>query len=555
MLEENSPFQRTIARRQSLKSIRENVLPDLRACGRHFAPGRGRFDNESGAEQNNREKGTRFDHIHDNTPLRAVRTTAAGLMSGMSSPARPWFRVQASIDDLNDIPAVKRWTDDTTRVLRDLFGTTNTYHVLHHQYEELATFGTACSLMMFDPEKVMHGHPMTAGEYMLATNAQGRVDTVYREFRMTVAQMVAKFERGRLSRQVISLLDRNQLDKTVEVVHAIEPRHHRQFTIGNQAMPWREIYLEPGSEDNQLLMETGYNVFPGIAPRWMTVANDVYGQSPGLMALGDARQLQAAQLRKGQGIDFSVAPELLADRSLEGEINRGPNAITYGDPDKPVRRLYELNLDMGLLLEDIRDVRSRIEMAFYNDLFLMLAGDDRATPPTAREVVERHEEKLTMIGPVIVRLHNESLDPLVDIGFEYAMRAGLIDDPPPELQGTPLKVKYTSVLAQALEQVGLGSIERLLAMATGVAQLQPEAVDRLDGDKAISASADMLGVDPDVVRSDDQVQEIRQARAQAQQAAEQAALAEQGAKAVKSLSDADTGGTNALSDMLTGYVA
>ena len=207
-----------------------------------------------------------------------------------------------------------------------------------------------------------------------------------------------------------------------------------------------------------------------------------------------------------------------------------------------------------MLLEDTRAIQERVNSAFYADLFLMLSMSDRRQI-TAREIEERHEEKLLMLGPVLERLNDELLDPLIDRTFAAMLRGGQIPPPPRELEGVDLKVEYVSILAQAQKMVALGAIDRLAMFAGTVAQITQQPVDKVDWDQAIDEYGQALGVSPRVIVPDDKVAEARGARAQQQQAQQVAMMAQpmaQAASAAKAMSETKTGTGSALDAVLGG---
>ena len=403
------------------KDISDNLLP---RSGRFFV--------------SDRNKGNkRHNNIHDNTATRALSVLAAGMMAGMTSPARPWFRLTTSVPELDEAASVKTWLSDVTRLMQMVFAKSNTYGVLHGMYEELGAYGTASSILLPDYDKVIHQYALTAGQFSISTNHKGKVDTLYREFQMTVAQMVSEFGKEKCSPQVRNLFDQGNLQQWITVMHAIEPRADRQPGKRDaKNMAFRSVYFESGSDENSVLRESGFNEFPALCPRWKVTPGDMYGSSPAMEALGDIRQLQHEQLRKAQGIDYKTRPPLQAPTQMKAtEINMLPGGVTYVDAASPtggIRSAFEVQLDVSHLLADIQDVRDRIKSSFYADLFLMLAN---STNPqmTATEVAERHEEKLLMLGPVLERLHNEILDPLIEMTFARMVEAGIVPPPPEEL--------------------------------------------------------------------------------------------------------------------------
>ena len=206
---------------------------------------------------------------------------------------------------------------------------------------------------------------------------------------------------------------------------------------------------------------------------------------------------------------------------------------------------------LNWLIQDIQECEQRIRRAFFEDLFLMLAQTDRRQI-TAREIEERHEEKLLVLGSVVERLNEELLDPLIDRTFSIMSRRGFLPEPPEELQGAPLKVEYISIMSQAQKMVGISGIERLTGFVGQVAQASPAVLDRINFDEAVEEYGRMLGVPPSVVLSDEQVAAIRSDREQQAQAAQAMQMAQQGVTIAKEASQAKTGGDdqNMLTDVM-----
>lgn len=514
-----------------------------------------------------RNKGDRaFNAIYDETATFALDILTAGMMAGMTSPARPWFRLATPDKDLMEFDPVRWWLYDVTELMRDIFAKSNTYNALHSIYEELGAFGSACSIVEDDFDTVIHHTVLTAGEYALATNDRGKVDALAREFDMTVLQIVDKFVKqpgGGMDWTRVSPTIRNNyeqkkgLDNWVTVSHIIQPRLDRDTTKKDAAnMKFASCYYENGGDKEVLLRDSGYKSFPALAPRWHVRGGDIYGNGPSFRALGSIKQLQQEQLRKGQAIDYQTRPPLQAPSEMRNKgANFLPGGITYVPSTAQghgVRSSFEVTLDLGHLLEDIQDVRGRINKAFYSDLFLMISQDNRRSPATATEIAERHEEKLLMLGPVLERLHNEMLSPKIELTFQRIVEAGILPPPPEELRDVDLSVEFVSTLVQAQKMVGLGSLDRLLGTVGNLAagSGDPSVWDKIDKDQAIDRYAAMLGAEPSIIVADDKVAKIREGRAQAAQQAQQAAAIPAAAGAARDLSQADTSGKNALTDIM-----
>ena len=535
-----------------LKSERASWWAHWQEITTYLLPRNGRYFRQD------RDKGwRRHNNIYDNTGTRALRTLGAGMMAGATSPARQWFRLGTVDPELNQYYPVKIWLDDVTRRMQSVFQRSNTYRTLHGMYEELGAFGTSASLVMGDYKNIIHHYPSTVGEFAIATDYQGRVNTIYREFEKTVHEMVQEFGYKNCSQAVRNMYDRGSLDAWVPIIHAIEPRSDRDPTKRDALnMEWASYYFEVGGDPNKYLREGGFKNFPGLVPRWNVVGGDIYGNSPGMEALGDIKQLQHEQLRKAQAIDYKTKPPLQVPTGMKNrDVETLPGGISFVDAaGNGIRTTFEVQLDLSHLLADIQDVRGRVNGAFYADLFLMLANATD-TRMTATEVAERHEEKLLMLGPVLERLHNELLDPLIDSTFARMVEAGILPPAPPELQGMDLSVEFVSMLAQAQRAIGTNGVDRFVGNLGVVAGIKPEVLDKFDGDAWVDAYSDMLGVDPRMIVASDKVAVIRKQRAQAEAAAAQSEQMHKQSETARNLAAAPTGagGQNALMDVMNQF--
>ena len=544
--------EKLITRWGHLRSERATWWSHWQEITTYLLPRNGRYF------QQDRNKGhRRHNSIYDNTGTRALRTLGAGMMAGATSPARPWFRLGTADPELNSYGPVKLWLADVTQRMQLVFQKSNTYRTLHGIYEELGAFGTAGSIILPDSQNAIHHYPVTIGEYAIATDYQGRVNTLYREFQKTVGEVVREFGYNKCSTSVKNLYDRGSLDSWITLVHAIEPRDDRDRNYkkkDNMNMPYKSCYFETGSDGDQVLRESGFKEFPAVIPRWGVAGGDIYGNSPGMESLGDIKQLQHEQLRKAQGIDYQTKPPLQVPSYMKNrDVDSLPGGVTFIDGAQgKIETAFNVNLNLDHLLRDIQDVRGRINSSFYADLFLMLANATD-TRMTATEVAERHEEKLLMLGPVLERLHNELLDPLIDITFDRMVEAGLIPPAPEELQGMELNVEFVSMLAQAQRAIGTNSVDRYVNSMGMVAQMKPDVLDKFDSDAWADGYADMLGVDPSLIVAGPQVAKIRQARAQAQQAAAQQEAQNQAAENMSKLGKVDAGNAMDMINQFSGY--
>lgn len=522
----------------------------------HITPSRGRFL----IGKNRNESRSRWNRIVDSSAVRAANILAAGLMSGMTDPSSQWFALTTGTPNLDEAQAVKVWLDQVQRIMEMAFTRTNTYQALHQGWRDVSTYGVMAMVIAEDDREVFHCYPLSVGEYAIGVDDRGVPDTLYRRFIMTAAQLVARFGRSKLSADVLRNFDAGQVDHEYKLIHAIEPRFDRQYgKRDSRNMPWRSVIIQIDSDGTKdgILEESGFNEFPCVVGRWGASASDVYSEeSPGMVALGDVRQLQHEQKQKGNSIDYIVNPPLImptAARDNEDDFEPGGRIYLDAPAQKDaVQSAWQVQMDINALRQDIAEVQQRINQAFSVDMFLMLSGQQMGKM-TATEVAERHEEKLMMLGPVLSRLNNEVLKPLIERTFSILYRAGQLPPAPPELAGVELSIEYTSMLARSQRAIRANSLDQFLQRIGQVAQFDPNVLAKIDSFRIVDEYADYLSVAPSVVVPTEQAQQKIEAQQQAQQQAQQAEQMQQAADAVSKLgrvpADGSTVGGQAVQGM------
>ncbi len=489
--------------------------------------------------------------IVDPTATMANRTLSSGMMSGITSPARPWFKLATPDPEMMDYGPVKLWLETVQNRMNDMFNKSNLYQSLPIIYSSLGTFGTGALAVLEDDEDVIRTMPFPVGSYYIANSPRLSVDTCFRKFSMTVRQLVREFGLNNVSSSTKSAFENGTYEKWVDVVHAVYPNMNREtgkMNAKNKA--FRSVYFEVGGDNDKVLRESGYDEFPIMAPRWEVNGEDVYGSScPGMIALGLVKALQLEQRRKAQQIDKQTNPPMIGPTSLKTQrVSLLPGDITYVDQvtgAEGLRPAYMVNPNLGDLLGDIQDTRQLINSAYFVDLFMMLQNVNTRSMPV-EAVIEMKEEKLLMLGPVLERLNDEFLDPLIDRAFSMMARKNMLPPPPDVMQGMPLRIEYISVMAQAQKAIGLSSLERFVGFVGNLASAKPEALDKLDVDQAIDNYAVMSGVSPTVVVPQEQAQQTRNDRAQQQQQAMALQTGMAAVQGAKTLSEAKTADPNLL---------
>jgi hypothetical protein len=569
-----SKRQRYEALHSALKSERSSFDSHWRDLADWTLPRRTRFwagDRNRGDMRNQK--------IINSTARFSARTLASGLHAGLTSPARPWMKLTTPDPQLAEFGPVKEWLHVVSQRMLTVFAQTNLYNMLPIVYGDMGLFATAAMSVVQDSKDLFRCYTYPLGSFVFGQNERGVVSTFAREYQLSVRQIVESFglkANGRdidwthISGAVQAAWDKGDYETPVDLTWMVAPNEdYRRDNPLARYKKFTSCHFECGSANRPgddsgggFLRESGYDTFPVLGPRWDVTGEDTYGTDcPGMTALGDIKQLQGMERKKAQAIAKAVDPPLSGPSSLRTQkTSLLAGDITYVDTREGMNGLkpiHETRLEgLQYLIQDSERVEYRIQRAFYEDLFLMLARSDAARgsqPITAREVEERHEEKLIALGPVLERTNDELLDPLVDRVYALMDEAGLIPEPPEQLAGVDLKVEYISILAQAQKLVGVVGLDRFLTSAGQMASVFGESVlDKVDTDQAIDNYGEMLGVDPRLVRSTEDAQALRAQRAQQQQQAAQAAQAKDLSVAIKNAGSTKMEGDTALNRIVQG---
>jgi len=545
-----------------LESERTSFLTHWQELSDFIAPRRSRIRT---SEVNQGDK--RNQNIIDSTATMSLRTLRSGMMSGVTSPARPWFKLTLSDPELSEYGVVRQWLDAVSMRMNTAFLRSNLYNVLPIVYGDMGLFGTGAMAIDEDPGgNVFNFVPFQIGSYSIAQNSNLKVDTFNRTFKMTARQLIEKFglrdpnnprnvDWSVFTQAVKDAYDKGHFEQWFDVTHMIRPNEmFKPSSAVSKFKKFASCYYE--NDQGLFLRESGYDYFPILTPRWEINGEDVYGTScPGMEALGDVKQLQISEKRSLQAVEKMINPPLTAPTSMKNtRVNLTPGDINYVDVREGmqgIRSVYDVNFRISELEQKQAQCRNRIQRAFFEDLFLMLASSDRRQI-TAREIDERHEEKLLALGPVLEQLNQDLLDPLIDICFKIMNKQKLLPPPPPEIQGIDMKIEYISIMAQAQKMVGIGAVERFSGFVSQVAAISPDVIDKVNADSLVDTYADLTSIPSKILRTSDEVASVRDGRAQAQAAAQRQQQIIEGSRAIKDLASATISDDSALTQIANG---
>ena len=512
--------------------------------------------------------------IIDSTGTIAMQTCAAGLWTGLMSPSRPWFKMGIGLPWVDLDAEGKAWLEDTQMRIYVVLAQSNFYTQGAQMFQDVVTFGTAPMICYEDAEDVVRFYLPCSGEAYLGTSARFSNDTLFREFTLTVKQCVDWFGLRSCPADIQKLWQTGGGSLTTEVVvcHAIEPNfaledrgRGKPISVVSGKFAYREVYWVRGMGKDGELSRKGFNERPFAVSRWSTVANDAYGRSPGMDALGDIKQLQLETMRKAEFIEKLVRPPMGADVAMKNEPSSIlPGHITYTNTEgnrKGFWPLFEVQPQaLAPMIQDIEKIQKRINDCFFVDLFMAISRMEGVQPRNELELNQRNLERLQVLGPFITLFEQEFADVTIRRVLSILERRRLLKPMPSSLRGIPLKIEYLSIMRLAQQSAeGLGIKDALtvggqLSSAAKAAGL-PDPLRIVDLDtiyrrywELTNAPAEGLYTD-DVVKKHDAARQQAHAQANAMQATPQAVAA------AKQLSETQLGGNTALSALVGGGAA
>lgn len=509
-------------------------------------------------------QGDRKDTCMINTnALIASNTFAAGMHNGITSPTRPWVKLSLRDADAAEVDGVRWWCDTVTQRMLDVCSRSNFYHEAHKFYKELGVFGTAAMMIVDDGETAIRCKTFTCGQYAIGCDHSDRIKRFARNMSMTVSEMIDMFGLDNCPPTIQQAYRSKEYNRDQKVKHLIVPNaDSNDGKIDKWSKPYTSYYWCDELPEGEYLDVGGFDEFPVMCARWDTVGSDIYGYGPGQYALGDAKSVQAVDEDVHIAVKKGVDPPVAAPASVQqsGGVNNLPNGVTYyaDGTGESIKALSQVNLDIADAMSLIQRKEQIVNKHFFVDLFRMLEDIDQGNI-TAREIIERVQEKMSLIGPALDNLQSEFLSNVVDRIFGIMHRSGILPQPDQSvatvISAQTLKVEYVSVMAQAQKMSGITALEQLTSYVSNVAQVVPDVLDKFDADESIDRMADMLGTSPSVIIADDKVAQIRQQKAQQQQIQQAAAYAQQAAAGAKTLSETPTGNGSVLDALMPGLGA
>ncbi len=469
----------------------------------------------------------RTEVLFDSTAITANNLLAASLQGTLTSPSLPWFSLKLRDDDANKVRDIQIWLEDTARRMYAVFNESNFNTEVHEMYLDLCSVGTSAIFVEEANEGFLQGglhfNTLHIAEYFIQENSTGRVDTLYRKYKMTARQAVQEFGEDNVGTKIKEAV-KAKPDTQFNFIHAVEPTADYERSVDMKSktkLPFHSCHV--CFEDKMVVRTGGYNEFPYLVPRWSKATGEIFGRSPSYNALPDIKTLnKAVEIGLKAWAKAIDPPLLVTDDGVIGRVRMTPGGITVVRSDTAIK---PLQIGSNWQITDLKEnqLRTAIRQAYYSDQLQLQEGPQM----TATEVQVRYELMQRLLGPTLGRFQTEFLNPLIERVFGIMMRSDALMPRPEAMSDMNMDIEYVGPLARSQRMEEAIAVERLYQLAMQVVQVDPTVMDVIDHEQAIRMRATLLGVPKTVLRGEDEVAEIREQRAAAEQQAQEQAMAQQ----------------------------
>ena len=461
--------------------------------------------------------------IYDTTAPHALEILASGLHTMLTNPSILWFGLQTGITEIDKRDDVRKWLQECVTVINNTLNKTNFQDQIHEVYFDLGSIGTALLVIEEDEETDVNFISVQVSQALLSESRKKKVDTVYRCVEYTSSQLLEIYGEQAFDANTNDVLRKDSMRKW-EVIHAVfKNDNYNPFSKSLKNKPFVSAHVL--KDTKRVIKEGGFDVFPYAAPRWTKESNEIYGRSPAMKALPDTKLLNEIKRTVIVAKQKTIDPPLQApDEGVVLPLKISPGAINYyraGTKDR-IEPLFT-GLDSQSADVFMEQIRNQIREAFFVDQLQLNEGPQM----TATEVMQRTEEKLRVMGPILGRLHNELLKPIIDRVFDILAKRGKLPPNMPEvLKGRDLDVQYASMISRSQKASEADNINRVFGMMAPMIQLDPNVLDNFNLDAMARHFARLFNVPQEIMTNQDELEKSRQAKAemaQQQMAAQQEA--------------------------------
>ena len=523
----SSSYRFVVDKYQKLKATRGTWETHWEELSRYIQP----LKNEIYGNYNTKGD-KRNTHLYDAIGIRCNDQLASALHGMLTNSATQWFMMQSPDHILNSKQNIAEWCQTQSKRILFVMNNSNFQSEIHECYLDLCGFGTSHLRVEEDEKDVVRFTSRPIYEAVINENYRGVIDTIYYKYKISCEALVEQFPDT--VPDAIAALRHQEPLKEYTVIHAIEPSSRLPKDIAHEMLEYTSLHVL--EEGGLLLKKGGFEENPCIISRFSKLSGEMFGRSPAMKALPDIKTANAMMKTWLEGAQLAVNPALQApDEGVLMPIRITPGAINYYRADSK-DRIEPINTGVNpqVGIQVIELIHANIKSSFFIDQ-LHLVESDRMT---TTEVMQRRDEQLRSMSPILGRLQYELLAPIITRVFGIMLRKGLIDPIPQELLKHNLEVKFVSQIARAQESVEGDNFLRAFQASAGIAQLDPASMDVINTDEAVKFLFKTYGAPLNNLRKQKDIDNMRQQRQQAQQAAQQAQLDQMNSQSTKNMAQA-----------------
>lgn len=469
--------------------------------------------------------------IYDSTAVDALEEFGAFLHSFLVNPTDRWFEFKPKDPRFKNDVQVKLWCEEVANIIYHYYSSASSGHTqaLSENFLDLGSFGTSVVYQYW--KDGLKFKSFALADCWIKENSDRVVDTVIRRISMTGRQIVQEF--GFLPAELEKKIGKKP-ETEVTVIHLCFPREDKKFL--EHIRPVKAFASIWVCEDTkETLRLGGYEWFPYHCPRWVKMANEVWGRSPALKALPDIKMLNRLEFQLLKGISKMTDPAMVVpSEAFLVPLKTSPGSINYKEPGSdPIEYLVPNHNGVQIPETKAEQKREAIRKYFYNDLMKL---EKENVEMTAYEAQDRSEKKLRLVAPMLGRQESELLGPSLTLSYLLLGKWGMLPPPPKDFGG--LAIEYTSPAARAQTGMRAFAMDRYVQRLIPAAQINPGVMDIINWEAYSRELADAMGTTQKILYTPEEVAANNEAKAQQQQMEQATQMAEPASKAIKNLSDA-----------------
>lgn len=454
----------------------------------------------------------RGDELFDTTAITSNQLLCSLLHGMLTNPSTRFFEIIFGDPRLDEDEEVRAWAESCADRMFVVMNNSNFQTEVHEIYLDEGAIGTACLFIGDHPDRIVHFNARDMKEIYVEENNLGLIDTVFREFSWKPKQIVQEFGEDKVPAFVFGKYKEGCNDSW-KILHCVHP-NDGDSDPKTKSFAFKSSYIL--KEQEIFLSKSGFKEFPYAVPRWTKTSGESYGRGPGMDMLPDIKMVDIMMETTLKGAQKTVDPPLMVtDDGVIGRVRLTPGGLTIVRPglDMPIKPLItDARVDFGY--QCVEDVRGRIRAGFYVDRL----QPNKGATMTATEYMQRTQEELQMMGPVLGRQNFEFLSPVIARVFAIMERKNLFETPPAKIRGKKWDVRYSSLAARAQRAADGQTLSQALSVAAPVINAKPETLDNINGDRFLRYVSEIYGVPSKVMNTQKEVKTIRDAKAKANQA-------------------------------------